>query len=78
MRPVEALIAHFMTPITEVSRSLEVFVEESFDGVLKFGLVVFDGEDEVAVAVDDVPRDVFLATHGVDGDQGVFKLDLLQ
>src|SRR5262249_54086043 len=68
--------------VDAVAQVLEVVVDllgkKGFDGRLEFGLVVFDGDDEVALAPDDLFNDVFLAAHGIDGDEGAGEMKLVE
>ena len=41
-------------------------------------MVVFGGNDEVAALADDLRADLFLTAHGVDGDDGVCEINLLE
>ena len=54
------------------------FCEVRLDRLPELRLVVLDGDHEVAAALDDVACDLLLAAHGVDRDQRVGQLDLLQ
>jgi hypothetical protein len=68
-----------MAPIMKTLQvKLKVFIEVCFDCFPKLGLVVLEADHEIATAIDDVTRDLFLATHGIDRDQRVLELDLLQ
>ena len=63
-------LARFIAAILEILQvALEVFLEVSFDRLSERRLVVFEADHEIATALDDVVRDLFLAAHGVDRDQ---------
>ena len=69
----------FMAPILEILQvKLEMFLEVSFDCLPELRLVVLEADHEIATAIDNVTRDLFLAAHGVDRDQRVCQLDLFQ
>ena len=41
-------------------------------------MVILDRQDIVSTTVDDLRRDVFLASHGIHGDDGPFEFQLLE
>src|SRR3954451_6135333 len=72
-------LTRLMASILEILPiTLEMFLEVSFDRLPELRLVVLEADDEIATAVDDVARDLFLTAHGIDRDQGVGQIDLLQ
>src|ERR1700732_1580565 len=45
---------------------------EEFDVITKTALIAFQGQDVIRLLVDDLLRDLALAPHSVDGDDGTF------
>ena len=77
--PGEVNAHRFMASIFEFLQvELKKFLEVRFDRLPELRLVVLKADHEVATTLDDLARDLFLATHGVDRDHRVRKLDLLQ
>ena len=74
--PVVARLVMAIAQVFEVA--VDLLAEERGDGVFERRLIVFGGHDKVAAAVDDLFADVLLTAHGVDRDEGVRKLDLLE
>lgn len=45
---------------------------EEFDVITKTALIAFQGQDVIRLLVDDLLRDLALASYSVDGDDGTF------
>ena len=67
-----------MTVVNLRQVAFDGVAKERFDGRQQFRLVVLDRHDVLTLALGDLLHDLSLATHRVDGDDGVRQLDLLQ
>src|SRR5450631_886454 len=74
-----AIVGCFVLAVTQVLKvPFDLLAEERGDGIFQIRLIVFDGNDEVAFAIDDLFANVFLTAHGVNGDDGIGEVDLLE